>query len=75
MDGKGIRKILKGIALGILAVGQLCFSFIFIWRLYVVSQADLYKIDSRWVLPPIALASFLVFAVLAWRSFVPARKG
>jgi hypothetical protein len=74
IEGGARPRIFRGVVFGCLAVGQLCFAFVFAYRFYIVSQSGWATIDSRWIFPVIALASCVAFAREAWRSFA-AKKG
>ncbi len=63
------RRTLKGILLLVLALGQVALAYLSGVHCYVVSQMDSGKIDSRWILPWIALASCAVLATGAVRAF------
>jgi tellurite resistance protein TehA-like permease len=64
------RRVFRGVVYALLALGQLVFVFVFIFRFYIISQSERMTIDSRWFVPLIALASLLAFAVEVWKSFV-----
>jgi hypothetical protein len=73
IEGRGKPGIFSGVVFGLLALGQLGFAYLFVRSFYIVSRMDWATLDSRWIFPWIALASFLVFTFKAWRSFVPKR--
>ena len=65
------RSVAAGLAYTVLAVAQLAFAYLSSIVVTVVSQTDWYRIDWRWILPWLALASCAVFVRLAWRCFRP----
>ena len=66
--------LLRGIVFSLLAIGQLVFALVFAYRFYIISQSERMSLDSRWILPPIAAASLLAFAIEAWRAFRPKHR-
>jgi hypothetical protein len=73
--GREVRpRILRGVVFSLLAIGQLVFALVFAYRFYIISQSERMSLDSRWILPPIAVVSLLAFAHEAWRAFRPKRN-
>ena len=71
IEVRGRRRIFTGLFFSFLALGQLVFACFFAFYVRIVSQTEWWTIEWRWILPWIALASFFVFAVKAWKAFAP----